>query len=221
MTLKEAQSYSTYELRKLAADAQYRNDKDALATLTQINLRLKREANNRLERLERAGYKQYAYDLATTYTRTAYKTNRFKGIEITDPTDLRKQIVQMQTFLSKRTSFVVGQKEVEKARYDAFRAKPAFKGVSDIKLKKFLKFMGNRTIRDFVNEGSFESGEHVDLLFGKWTPSKQKELIELLDRWNATEEGLLTPEDEDYLAYNELKDLLKSKNKLPKKKGKR
>lgn len=218
MTLKEAQSYSPYELRKLAADAQYRNDKDALATLTQINLRLKREANTRLERLERSGYKQFAYDLAVSYTRTAYKSNRFKGIELTDPKDLRKQIAQMQTFLSKRTSLVVGQKEVEKARFETFRSKPAFNGISDIKLKKFLKFMGNRTIRDFIDEGSFESGEHVELIFGKWSPSKQNDLLDVLDRWDKTEHGLLTPEDEDYLAYNELKSYLKSPNKLPKKK---
>lgn len=99
MTLKEARSFSEYKLRELEFSAKYKNDADALYTLSQINLRLKREANNRLENLERHGYKQYAYDLATTYTKTAYKSNRFKGIEITDPKDLRRQIRQMQVFL--------------------------------------------------------------------------------------------------------------------------
>ena len=140
MTLKEARSFSEYKLRELEYSAKYKNDDDALYTLSQINLRLTREANKRLENLERNGYKLYAYDLATTFTKTAYKSNRFKGAELTDAKDLRKQIRQMQVFLGKRTSLVAGQKEVEKARIETFKKIQFLQNGTLEKLSHLLNF---------------------------------------------------------------------------------
>lgn len=204
MTLKEARSFSEYKLRELEFAAKYRNDANALYTLETINLRLKREANSRLERLERAGYKQYAYDLATTYTKTAYKSNRFKGIELTDPRDLRRQIRQMQVFISKRTSLVEGQKEVEKARIETFRGKKEFSGWSNHKIKSFLKFLGDVNTRQLVDAHSSVSGENVDRLWGAFQSTKKAELDEMIQRYIDSENGIYHPTDEDFLGYDEL-----------------
>lgn len=212
MTLKEARSFSEYKLRELEFAAKYKNDSDALYTLSQINIRLKREANDRLERLERAGYKQYAYDLATTYTKTAYKSNRFKGIEITDAKDLRRQIRQMQVFLDKRTSLVVGQKEVEKARIEKFKENPVFAKWDSRKIKSFIKFLGDKNTRQLVDHNSRVSGEQVDRLWGAFQNTKREELDKIIQRYIDTENGLIDVSDEDFLGYDELMQYLENKS---------
>ena len=212
MTLKEARSFSEYKLRELEFSAKYKNDADALYTLSQINLRLKREANNRLENLERHGYKQYAYDLATTYTKTAYKSNRFKGIEITDPKDLRRQIRQMQVFLDKRTSLVAGQKEVEKARIEKFKENPVFAKWDSRKIKSFIKFLGDKNTRQLVDHNSRVSGEQVDRLWGAFQNTKREELDKMIQRYIDSENGLTDVSDEDFLGYDELIKYLENKS---------
>lgn len=212
MTLKEARSFSEYKLRELEFAAKYKNDSDALYTLSQINIRLKREANDRLERLERAGYKQYAYDLATTYTKTAYKSNRFKGIEITDAKDLRRQIRQMQVFLDKRTSLVVGQKEVEKARIEKFKENPVFAKWDSRKIKSFIKFLGDKNTRQLVDHNSRVSGEQVDRLWGAFQNTKREELDKIIQRYIDTENGFIDVSDEDFLGYDELMQYLENKS---------
>lgn len=212
MTLKEARSFSEYKLRELEFSAKYKNDADALYTLSQINLRLKREANNRLENLERHGYKQYAYDLATTYTKTAYKSNRFKGIEITDPKDLRRQIRQMQVFLDKRTSFVAGQKEVEKARIEKFKENPVFAKWDSRKIKSFIKFLGDKNTRQLVDHNSRISGEQVDRLWGAFQNTKREELDKMIQRYIDSENGITDVSDEDFLGYDELIKYLENKS---------
>lgn len=218
MTLKEARSFSEYKLRELEFAAKYKNDSDALYTLSQINLRLKREANNRLEKLEKHGYKQYAYDLATTFTKTAYKSNRFKGIEVTDAKDLRKQIRQMQVFLDKRTSLVVGQKEVEKARIEKFKENPVFAKWDSRKIKSFIKFLGDKNTRQLVDHNSRISGEQVDRLWGAFQNTKREELDKMIQRYIDSENGLTDASDEDFLGYDELMKYLENKSGF--KKGK-
>lgn len=212
MTLKEARSFSEYKLRELEFSAKYKNDADALYTLSQINLRLKREANNRLEKLERNGYKQYAYDLATTFTKTAYKSNRFKGIEVTDAKDLRRQIRQMQVFLDKRTSLIVGQKEVEKARIEKFKENPVFAKWDSRKIKSFIKFLGDKNTRQLVDHNSRISGEQVDRLWGAFQNTKREELDKMIQRYIDSENGLTDVSDEDFLGYDELMKYLENKS---------
>lgn len=214
MTIKEARSYSDSQLRRLASDAKYRDDAKAMKKLEEINQVLAKESNKRLAQLEKAGYKQYAYDLAVSYTKTAYETDRFKGEDFTDPNDIRRQIAQMQTFLEKRTSFVVGQKEVEKLRLDKFEARFAkiYPGqkISRRKLNKFLQFLGDRTVRDFIAENTYESGERLDMLFGKYMNSKLDDIKEQFENWNKTEHGI---QDGKLLDYAGLKRYLVSREK--------
>lgn len=217
MTLKEARSFSEYKLRELEFAAKYKNDSDALYTLSQINIRLKREANDRLERLERAGYKQYAYDLATTYTKTAYNSNRFKGIEVTDAKDLRKQIRQMQVFLDKRTSLVAGQKEVEKARIEKFKENPVFAKWDSRKIKSFIKFLGDKNTRQLVDHNSRISGEQVDRLWGAFQNTKRQELDNMIQRYIDSENGITDNSDEDFLGYDELIKYLENQSGFKKK----
>ena len=212
MTLKEARSFSEYKLRELEFSAKYKNDADALYTLSQINSRLTREANSRLEKLERHGYKQYAYDLATSFTKTAYKSNRFKDTELTDAKDLRKQIRQMQVFLSKRTSFVVGQKEVEKARIETFKKNPVFAKWDSRKIKSFLKFLGDKNTRQLVDQNSSVSGEQVDRLWGAFQNTKREELDKMIQRYIDSENGITDASDEDFLGYDELIKYLENKS---------
>ena len=221
MTLKEARSFSEYKLRELEFAAKYKNDSDALYTLSQINIRLKREANDRLERLERAGYKQYAYDLATTYTKTAYNSNRFKGIEVTDAKDLRKQIRQMQVFLDKRTSLVAGQKEVEKARIEKFKENPVFAKWDSRKIKSFIKFLGDKNTRQLVDHNSRISGEQVDRLWGAFQNTKRQELDNMIQRYIDSENGITDNSDEDFLGYDELIKYLENQSGFKKKRSKK
>lgn len=204
MTLTEARNYSDYQLRKLQNDALYKKDVNAQYTLEQINLRLKREANNRLEILERHGYKLYAYQLATSYTKTAYNSNRFKGIELTDPKDLRKQIMQMKRFLDKRTSQLVGQQEVEKARIETFMKRPEFAKWGPRKIKRFLKWLGDTTARDIIDEHTFESGENITRLFGAFNKSKRADLERMIERYELSQNLTYSTKDEDFLGYDEL-----------------
>lgn len=209
MTLTEARSYSTNQLLRLEKNAS-KGDENSLYTLEQINIRLKRESNNRLENLERHGYTQYAYDLATSFTKTAYKSNRFKGIEITDPKDLRRQIMQMQVFLSKRTSLVVGQKEVENVRIETLRKREPFVNWNSRKIKEFLKFLGDRNVRDLVDSHTVASGEQVDIIFGAYTKTKRSEIEEMIQRYIDTQNGLHDVGDEDFLGYDQLMQYLKN-----------
>ena len=212
MTLKEARSFSEYKLRELEFSAKYKNDSDALYTLSQINLRLVREANKRLEKLESNGYKLYAYDLATSFTKTAYKSNRFKGAELTDAKDLRKQIRQMQVFLGKRTSLVVGQKEVEKARIETFKKNPVFAKWDSRKIKSFIKFLGDKNTRQLVDHNSRVSGEQVDRLWGAFQNTKREELDKMIQRYIDSENGITDASDEDFLGYDELIKYLENKS---------
>ena len=218
MTLKEARSFSEYKLREFEFSAKHKNDADALYTLSQINLRLAREANRRLEKLELHGYKQYAYDLATTFTKTAYKSNRFKDIELTDAKDLRKQIRQMQVFLDKRSSLVEGQKEIEKARIEKFKSKPEFADWSNRRIKSFLKFLGDKTTRSLIDAHTKVSGEQVDRLWGAFNNTKRSELDEMIQRYVDSENGIYTKDDEDFLGYDELLQFLDDKASQPFKK---
>ena len=119
--------------------------------LNTIRRTLAKRANQRLVRLERAyssitgeSYATYgAIDYAREYLQ---KIGRNRFSEKKDYTDdfnlLRIEILQLQKFLSSKSSTVLGQREIEQKRIKSFESKG-------------IRFSGNKEFYDFLNSKDY------------------------------------------------------------------
>lgn len=84
-----------------------------------------KRANQRLLRLERAGMDYYAYDRAMLYLERTRGKNRFSESKKYQGSKqgLLRELDALTTFLGSKSSTVKGQKEIQKARTETFRAK--------------------------------------------------------------------------------------------------
>lgn len=183
---------------------------------------LAKEANKRLGRLETNDYTYYAYELARDFlehTTSPTEPNRYKW----DATDMQanyEALMNMRTFVSKRTSTLTGQRAVEKQRLRSFRellnldTNPFSKGyIKNQDLRDFLDLLGNQPIRNTLSEvGKGMSGELVELLFGHVTANNglKKEILDAFEFYRFSQ---LHPEEfidkKARLTYTELVDYLK------------
>lgn len=138
-----------------------------------------KEANKRLGNLEKKGYTQYAYNLAVDDIANMggnAKNPRY----IFSPTDNRREnyeiLMSIRTFLSKKTSTVTGQKDVERKRIAKFRemlkleTNPLKKGyIKNSKIVEFLQYIGKMPVRNTLDLQNHKiSSEIVELLHGKF-----------------------------------------------------
>lgn len=224
MTLKKALSYSPVKLSNLRRKADS-GDESAQLELSAIADKITKEANRRLKRLERNNMTQYAYELAADYIRTTRDDNNIqyqygKG----DYSDMYGTILSARTFISKKTSLVKGQKEVQRQRIESFResldlTRNRFSKdyMTNAEISKFLEFLGNKPIRQIIKEQHHHgSGELVEALRGAWSkrPTARKELLALFEQYQMT---LNSPDEVPKslkFYYNDLEKYLKT-GKLP------
>lgn len=213
-------NWSAYEIRRLETLANI-GDSQALQELTRYHNRLVRESNFRLRTLDRAGIHKYAYEKAQFKIAQLFGRNtRFKEYRKGNlPTEtVRLQIYKMQSFLNMESSTVEGVREIEQRRLEGFRAKYAEEsaGMTDEQIEAFLRFLGEKPIRKFLEHiGKVESDHIVDLLRGKFESSSEEEreiIREQIERFMATENAVsmgIKLEEKDKLYYDELQEYLK------------
>lgn len=214
------ENWSYYKINKLTkASERYlsgsRYEKEEYTELSTYNKKLARLANSRLRALKKAGKDYYAYDVAQSFTKRAYKATRYKE-KLTDPKAMKLQILSMQRFLNYETSTVEGHLLVEERRRDKFRQLYPSISASDDELDNFLRFLGNAPLRSTIFEaGKAISGGMVDLIRGQYFASdaeKRQEMLNMFERYRITHESKAigvkwTTYD---LGYDELVEYLKT-----------
>lgn len=150
--------------------------------LYKLRRKLAKRANQRLLRLERGTSKitgeklSYgAYDIAQSYLKATGRTSgRFS--EVLSPKDMSdgyvaREVMELQKFLSMKSSTVKGMREIEKKRVEAFESKGISKEMAED--PEFYKFLNSQTyelmsslvdsdkIIDFMHR-AYSSGASVD-----------------------------------------------------------
>lgn len=146
---------STKQRRKLARDAA-RGDKDALASLSQYTRDIKKEANKRLAKLERAGadygntYNNLAFFLDTQYDSNRLQSPTQLGY---DPWAMSQQNEVAAKFLERKSSTLEGMRSIERHRLEGLKNSGALpENLSHRKGKEFLRFLGNEEISAAIDE---------------------------------------------------------------------
>lgn len=111
------------ELRSVVKLGTPEDSKAALEEMLARNKALVKRANNALSRLEKAGFKRYAYDRAVSYTESEFGMSRFTASKskLTDVVDLQFNLQELSNFLSSKSSTVSGNKMIDRKIVDAFR----------------------------------------------------------------------------------------------------
>lgn len=214
------ENWSYYKINKLSkAGERYlsgsKHEKEEYTELATYNRKLARLANNRLRALKKAGKDYYAYDSAQAFTTRAFSTTRYKE-KLTNPKDMKLQILSMQRFLNYETSTVEGQERVEARRRETFRQLYPTIESSDEELDNFLRFLGSAPLRTTIFEaGKATSGGLVDLIRGQYfsgDAEKRQEILDMFDRYRKTHESqIIGMSWSTYdLGYDELIQYLKT-----------
>lgn len=213
----ENENWTYYKINKLTKAAEHyvygsKNWEEEYKELSTYNRKLARLSNQRLRALKKAKKDYYAYDSALAFTERAYHTTRFKE-KLTQPKDMKLQILAMQRFLNYKTSTVEGHLAVEEKRRNTFRGMfPELntEKISDEELNNFLRFLGKDALRSTIFEaGKVTSGGLVDLIRGQYFSDdvdKRDEILDMFDRFRLTQESrALGKEWDEYdLGYDEL-----------------
>lgn len=180
---------------------------------------LQREANTRLGRLEKHNFHEYAYELAMDYIRETSGTNRYEW----DKKNMNanyETMLSMRTFISKKSSTIKGQQEIQRKRLSTFREKLGLdtnrfsKGyITNKKLSEFIRFLGSKPIRNTLAESpKGMSNELVELLHGR-LQQNDKLRDEILEMFEYFQYSQRHPEDfphkDERLYYTDLKKYLK------------
>lgn len=168
-----------------------------MGELRAARVTLAKRANQRLVRLERAssavtgesfasyGAAEKAYDYI--------EGSRYKDIEKNEPGtirfsenfgytaesawDIKKEIVVLQTFLSSKSSTVVGQKAIERKRIKTFESGQYGVGKNNAAVP--IKFASNKEFYNFLNSKTFEglkaSGFNSEDIVDKYVRTAEKE----------------------------------------------
>lgn len=153
-----------------------------------------RESNLRLKALEQSAYDYGAYSYAVNYTDISYGTKRFKWAgSFNDIEDTIEQTRVGMQFLSRKSSTVIGQQDIEKNRFNSLRDDfDVFKNIDDITLKKFVQFIGRtEQASAFLNQYG-NSKVAMVYLFDAWSSHRNNEqqLLHALDNFFLGEKGL-------------------------------
>ena len=99
--------------------------KKALEEMIARNNALAKVANQRLSRLEKAGFTRYAYDRAISYTESEFGMTRFTTSreKLADIADLQINIQEMSKFIDSAASTVSGNRAIDLSIVNTFRDK--------------------------------------------------------------------------------------------------
>ena len=118
------QPLSTTQINMLFQKAKH-GDSSAIAELHGRNSAITKRANAALSRLEKTGFKRWAYTRATSFTESEYGTKRFTTAKskLEDVADVADNLRHASKFLKYKTATVSGQRLVDKEILQAFRDK--------------------------------------------------------------------------------------------------
>lgn len=150
-----------------------------LEDLAQARKTLAKRSNQRMVRLEEGkspitgeSYDYGAIENAKQYiatTRTATKSGKLRFSESAsymknNATALRREIIELQSFLGAKSSTIKGMRDIEKMRINAFES-GKWKGKTKLKFtsnKSFYNFLNSKTYNQLKNSG-FTSEQIVDM----------------------------------------------------------
>lgn len=150
--------------------------------LSQTRRKLAKRANQRLLRLERSespvtgeAYHAGAYDIALDYLRTIGREKRFsESINYTKTIDeesgetayniyrLKREILELDTFLHSKTSTVSGNKAAEKKRIETFSGEKFGLSRETVSSKGFYDFLQSNAYEYFI-QSSFTSEQMMEV----------------------------------------------------------
>lgn len=150
--------------------------------LSQLRRKLAKRANQRLLRLERSespvtgeAYHAGAYDIALDYLRQIGREKRFsESINYTKTIDeetgetaydvyrLKREILELDTFLHSKTSTVSGNKAAEKKRIETFTSEKFGLDKETVASKEFYDFLQSEAY-DYFLKNSFTSEQLMDV----------------------------------------------------------
>ena len=140
--------------------------------LQQVRRKLAKRANQRMLRLERStsdisgeAYHAGAYDIAQEYLKSIGREKRFSeslGYEKDSIYRLKKEILELDTFLHSKTSTITGNREAEKKRIDTFTGDLWGLDEKTVASKEFYDFLQSSAY-DYFLANSFTSEQLVDI----------------------------------------------------------
>lgn len=134
------------ELLKLAKQAD-KGDLSAYNELLQYNRIVSKRANTRLKALEKAGLDYYAYDRAVGFTQSEYGRTRFTtSKKLLSPDVLYQQILEVDRFLSSKSSTISGQRIIRDTRLKKF----VDKGLQIDNERDFFNFLASDTFKELA-----------------------------------------------------------------------
>lgn len=134
------------ELLKLAKQAD-KGDLSAYSELLKYNRVVSKRANTRLKALEKAGLDYYAYDRAVGFTQSEYDRNRFTtSKKLLSPDTLYQQILEVDRFLSAKSSTITGQKQIVSTRLKAFKDR----GINIKNERDFFNFLASDVFKELA-----------------------------------------------------------------------
>lgn len=219
---KQAMETNIIQLRKMA----YSDNAEQQQLFNKMFDALMREANKRLDRLEKNDYTEYAYEMARDYICSVNSddTNVKYRKEKTSIENYRTML-SMRTFVSKKSSTLGGQRDIERKRIATFREKFSLdsnwrnKGyISNKRLKGFLSFLSNAPIHNTIFDvGKGQSSELVEQIFGAYNqgnPELEKTLLNLFEYYQLSEKHPEIVAKQDRLYYSDIAQWL-AKGTLP------
>lgn len=140
--------------------------------LQQTRRKLAKRANQRMLRLERStsdisgeAYHAGAYDIAQEYLKSIGRGKRFSeslGYEKDSIYRLKKEILELDTFLHSKTSTITGNREAEQKRIDTFTGDLWGLDEKTVASKEFYDFLQSSAY-DYFLANSFTSEQLVDI----------------------------------------------------------
>lgn len=157
------------------------NDLTGMSTaeLASLRRKLAKRANQRMVRLERSKspvtgetYHAGAYDMAREYLREIGRGKRFSesinytkttldGQQKLDIYRLKREILELDTFLHSKTSTISGNKEAEQKRIDTFTSEKFGFSIETVTSKGFYDFLQSQAY-DYFLANSFTSEQLMD-----------------------------------------------------------
>lgn len=140
--------------------------------LAKVRVKLAKRANQRFVRLERStspvtgeAYHAGAYDIAQDYLRTTKGGTRFSesiNYAKDDVYRLKRDILELDTFLHSKTSTVSGNKQIEKKRIETFTSDEYGLDAQTVSSKSFYDFLQSEAY-DYVIKNSLTSEQIIDI----------------------------------------------------------
>lgn len=146
---------TTQDIRFKAKQAR-QGDKNALSALQKRYIKVVKQANERLLRLEKSGFESEAYKIAMREimsihpTKSGRYTTRIKNI---DTTELEHLLISAERFLVFQTSQVAGQKKFLTNTIKSIRAK----GINITNSQQMLDLMTSDFFAEFIQYDSEEA----------------------------------------------------------------